>query len=541
MLQPWRIKIYDTDDVLQYTLTDEIIEASFTDEMTTDVGNFSFTVPAMQGFTNSYDDVGNFYKCTFEISTGSGYVHLFSGRVGDFSTELSDNAVRTFTGKGLGELLERRVKRDKRWQNEHAIDIVQDIADDLGLSTDFDPIYTLETITVNTEPYFDILRRVSDYWYNASIQVKRDFGINKDGALFWKARPMRTVGVETITNILAYSLKQAIASSKNNIRVLGAAKAPLPVSMDAWTDSLTDWTATEGTLSLADAAATTPNVPKAGTYWIKCDVDPTSKKGAFARVIPRITTRNINRVRFWYWLSGANASICEVRLFTDDSNYFVSKDGALSKTANVYFADLSAGDGSEYDAAENPTGIWSKTGSPNWYDINSVGFYVYQTIGATDLDFYIDKFNFYPEQWRYDSNAEDSTNQGAYGEREAEYVDSNLLSAAECQSRQETLLYQQKDRVMRLDFAVPGNTNILLGDRLSMTLPLDNLTAQAFDVVSTTHAYKAGDKGGYQTTVRALNTSNTRRLPPLTPLDTIRLNMKQTKDIVSDIYGKIVK
>jgi hypothetical protein len=506
--------------------------------MTTDVGSFSFTVPAIKGLTNSYDDIGNFYRATYELGYDSTYTHLFSGRVLDISTEVAGKCTRTFTGKGLGELLERRVKRNKRWQATAAEDIVDDIAADLSLTCSRDNETTAETITVNTESYFDILKKVSDYWYDASTQVKMDFGINKDGELFWKTRPIRTVGVESINKILAYNLKYTITNSKNNIRVLGASTAPYPVLMDDWTDSLTDWTATVGTLSLADAAATTPHVPKAGTYWISCLVNASSKQAAFYRVIPTITTRSINKIKFWEMIVGGTADVFEVRLFTDNSNYFYSKDGALTKTANKVYVDLPIGDGTEYDVDENPSGTWIKTGTPNWYDINQVGFFIHQTSGIIDLSVYIDKLHFYPEPWQYSTDAEDSTNQTVYGEREAEYVDANLNSAAQCQSRQETLLYQQKDRILRLDFTVPGNTNILLGDRIPITLPIDNVSAVDFDVASVTHVFK---DNGYLTTAHCLNTANTRRLPPLSPMESIKLNLKGTRDIVSDIYTRIVR
>lgn len=528
-----RLKIYDTDEELTHTITTDILTASFTDVCTSDVGSFTFSVPASNGFTNTYDDIGNNYLVQIEMGYDGVYTHLFSGKITDFTTQVSATAIRVFEGKGLGECLERRFKRNKRWLNEDASDIVTELVLELSGDSELSGSTinndsTDETITVETESYFDVFRKISDYWYDAGTQVKKDFGVDKDKEFFWKTRPIRTAGVETISNLLTYSLKRAILPSKNNITVYGAASAPYPIDKDLFTESATaaGWVANTGTVT----GATGGIGVKEGTYRIHTEANTNI---SVEYTLPkRIFLRNINTFYVWYYSVALNPKIY---LYAPDASncFYASLTGAASTWT---FFEGALGENAEYDADERPSGIWNKTGSPNWWDIQAVAFISEASGGAFSFDF--DKLYFYPERWT--ANVTDSTNIAVYGEREAEFYDDKLLSEAECTKRANTLLYQQKDVVLRLDFTVPGNTNILLGDRLTISLPLDNVVEQSFDIVSVTHAYSK-EPNGYQTSVHALGSANTRRLPPMSPLESIRLNQKSTRDVVSQIYQSVIK
>jgi hypothetical protein len=96
---------------------------------------------------------------------------------------------------------------------------------------------------VRTESYWSILQKVSDYWYDASTKVQKDFCVDTDGELVWKARPWRTVGVETLTLLHDYKLTQDILASKNSITVYGAANSFLPNDKD-WAETTDEWSAT---------------------------------------------------------------------------------------------------------------------------------------------------------------------------------------------------------------------------------------------------------------------------------------------------------
>jgi hypothetical protein len=538
-----KIEIYDTDGNLTQTITDDIKECHTKEIMTSGIGSFSFTLPAFKNFNVVYDDIGNNYTAKIFFGYNGSYTHKFTGRILPWTTVIAEDGWRMFEGKCLGEILERRFKYNKRWQAVEADDIVAEIASDLGLSSNIDLITDPETVTVRTSSYFDLLKQISDYWVDAGTQIQMDFNIDKDNTLQWTNRPRRTgAGLETLVYgeaFQSYTLKYDIQPVKNKIIVYGAAKAPYPVTKDGWTDALTNWAVTTGTLSLADAPATAPNTPKAGTYWIKCDVNVTTKIGAFYRTIPRVYLRDINKLCFWHWLSSSTADTAQVQLYApDEYNTFYSKIGALA-TGGVNWNDLSLGEGAEYDIDENPSGIWEKFGSPNWMDINAVGFLFHDAGGGVgDLDIYIDKLYFYPERWS--AIAEDTvTSQPAYELREVEYTDDNLLSEDECLVRAETLLYQQKDRLMRLDFSVAGNINILLGDRFTLDLPPDNISAMDFDVVSVENHYSLDT--GYQTVTHCIGGSVSRQLPALTTLDSIQRQITQNRDITAELYSRIVR
>jgi hypothetical protein len=536
-----KIEIYDTSDNLVRTLTkSDILDCNSKDIVTSGVGSFSFTLPAIAGLSVVNNDIGNNYKAKIFFGYGSTYVHLFTGKILPFTTSVSTNALRTYEGKSLSEILERRFKYNKRWQAAEADDIAHEVATDLSLTHSLDTDTTAETITVRTESYFNLMQKISDYWVSAGTQLQKDFYVDKDNILQWHDRPLRTgINVETFTygpDFQNYSLKYDILPIKNKITVYGAAKAPVPLNKDDYTESLTDWTAVSGTLSLNSTT------PKAGTYWI---TSTHASLNDFYRTIPRVHLRDINKICFWHKILtfGGVGTIdtAQIRLHAPDaSNSFYSKAAVISTVVGNpgKWYELSLGESAEYEADENPSGIWEKTGSPNWMNICGVEFLTHESGGAvTDTLTYVDKLYFYPERWL--SIAEDATSQTNYGLREAEYTDDNLLSEAECQVRAETLLYQQKDRVMRLDFAVVGNTNVLVGDRLTLSLPPDEITDMDFDVVSVENQWS---NQSYQTVVHTIGaTYATRQLPSMTPLDSVQKQLTQNREFTAELYSRIVR
>lgn len=527
-----RLRVYNTSDELVYTITTDVLTATSTDVCTTESGSFSFTVPAVKGHDNVYDDIGNNYLVYFDYGYGGSYTHKFSGRITDFTTNVEEGATRTFTGQGLTATLERRFKRNKRWQEVDASDIVGELVTDLsgdseigGSSVDVDT--THEVVTVETESYFDVLKKVSDYWYDSDTKVTKDFGIDKDNHLFWIARPLRTDGVATISNLTKYSLKYSILPSKNRVRVYGAASVPFPVDRDSFTESATGWVANRGAVSATSGGIGV----KAGTYRIYTAA--TGYIDIEYELPKRVYLRDINTLSFWY---NHNANYPSVILYAPDaSNYFYSP--LDNTTATWIFFEQSLGEKNEYDANERPNGKWYKYGTPNWWDIQKIGFKNTDS-PTTPMEFNLDKLWFYPDRVYADAN--DSTNETAYRIREIEIYDDKLLLETECLKRANTILYQQKDRVLRLDFTVPGNTNILLGDRVPITLPLDNLTDQDFDFVSVTDTFSK-EPLGYFTSVKALDTGDTRRVPSTSPLESIRLTQKNTREVIGQIYNYMIK
>jgi hypothetical protein len=520
--------------------------------MTTESSTFDFTLEGMEDLSYVYNDIG----ANFKVAIYMGYGTLDAGDVqlvgkilkinGVVSTE---GIIRHFEGKDLGEVLERRQKTNKRYQEEQADHIPSDVATELGLgiSKDFDT--TTETITVRTEPYWDMMKRVSDYWYDGATKVQKDFyvdngdGGHPNGHLVWKARPLRTVGVESLVygeDFKKYDIIYDLLPSKNKITVYGAPSAFLPNDKDEWTEDsdTTNWTASSGTLTFTD----TPVTPEEGVKCVICSHSDTSAPYAqditFQRALPNITLRNINSLNFYYY-PGTTAPVyanqtCKL-LCPDSSNYF--KLRTFTGASNtMHWLTVPLGESTIYDAAENPTGVWDAVGSPNWWSIQAIEFHGDSTGSSGTLFMGIDKLYFSPDRWM--GFAEDPTNQGIYDIREGEYTDENLLSNDECVKRAESLLMQLKEKTVGVSFTVAGNTNILRGDRIPLTLPPDNISAVDFDVVAVEHNFNSS---GLWTTPQLVIGPDIRVFPPQTPTEALNRNIKQLKTVTSDLYSRVVR
>ena len=126
---------------------------------------------------------------------------------------------------------------------------------------------------------------------------------------------------------------------------------------------------------------------------------------------------------------------------------------------------------------------------------------------------YVDIDGLFFEKIRYFGEAEDSTSQNNYGIREAKFVDDQLTNDDYCAQRAETLLYQLKDPRIRLDLVVPGNTNLKIGDRLTINIPAENITDASFDVIRVEHSFT---ESGFITKATLIDTADTRQAPPAT-------------------------
>ena len=521
-----KILIYDTSDALKYTITDEVIDCNTNDTCTTSVGSFKFTLPAVKGFTNAYADIGNFYKAKIYYGYDGSYTHLFTGRIMSIATNASRSSVtRVFQGKGLAEILERRHIINAHWDATDASTIVGEFATALSLSSDIDADTIEEKITVDSETYFDALKRISDYWQNDGAIVKKDFGVNKDGELFWKTRPLRTVGVESLTDILEYDLTYDILNSKNNITVYGAASNFYPLIPDDVTESTSDWTATSGSLSASADH-------QVGSYSILVSA---ASGGAVMHhhFVDPLTVKDTNHI-FCHYKAASTGGSPNVTLYApDSSNTFLA---SLTNNGGWLTFDHNLGP-SYMQSGGNPDGPWTEgTGHPNWWNLTGIEFGV--NGGANPCEIYVD--GLYLNPVRPYATATDATNITAYGQRDAIIVSDNLQSASECQSYAESQLYQQKMRVMRLDAKVKGNINYLVGDRIAVTLPLDGITASNFDLVSVENFYTKAPLG-YTTIAHFIDTDSTRTLPAKSPLEVLQRQASRNKLLTTNLYTKYVQ
>jgi hypothetical protein len=67
-------------------------------------------------------------------------------------------------------------------------------------------------------------------------------------------------------------------------------------------------------------------------------------------------------------------------------------------------------------------------------------------------------------------------------------TDDKLHTNTACTNYATTVLTQKKDPAYQLDvYVAPVDTNILIGDRIPVTIPNENLAATNFDVISVEH------------------------------------------------------
>jgi hypothetical protein len=534
-----------------YRLDDEVVSLHTKETLTDGIGTFSFTLPTAKDVTqNLYNDVALYDKAKLWINydsiTGD---PLTVGPICQTQASVAGGFMRTFLCKNQGEILTRRFKT-KNYVNVDASTIIAEWASDLGLglilSGDASDAYH-ESFFFDHDSYFDCLRVASDFWVDSTHQVKKDFFVDVGdvghplGHLVWKTRPIRTVGVETLTmgaNINAYTVQRDLTSVKNYLWIYGRngkiqydTSSKLiddgrknPTDGDAWTESITDWTAVHGVLSAPSAD------PVVGTYNILCfDDTGATRQVDFYRTITEtsaIGLEGYQSINFWLRFTDTVTNQT-LRLFApDSSNYFVLSLASPTSWTRYSFI---LGPGNEYNAISNPTGQWHVgAGAPSWYDIHAIAFYAER---AGDFSMHIDGLYFGHGRWR--SVVQDATSQTDYGIRELTHVDDKLESDVQCQQRGESLQYQLKLAPTRLDVTTIGNLNLLIGDRLTMTIPQENISAAPYDVVTVEHSIDLAN--GFITKASMLNSSNIREVPAITTGDVMIQQYKRVREITRDI------
>ena len=116
------------------------------------------------------------------------------------------------------------------------------------------------------------------------------------------------------------------------------------------------------------------------------------------------------------------------------------------------------------------------------------------------------------------------------------HVDDKLESDVQCQMRGESLLWQLKTAPTRLDVTTLGNINILIGDRLAVTLAPENITAAAYDVVTVEHSIDS--ENGFRTKTSMVNSSDIRVLPSITTAEVMVKEHKRVLDLNRGVQNR---
>lgn len=543
MIPYYKLTILDIDLNNKHTITNEAIEIMTHLGVNDDLGSFNIRLPATRDFTSNplYSDVipGDRVKlwCGWEAGYDAGDPDFY-GRVSNVSSV--SGATRVITGKSFSEILGRRIKARKVWVATEADDIVAEVASDLSLGAGEIAVDTTAiTIEQDTETYLDIMRKVSDYWFNAGTQVKKDFYVDASLNLAWKARPIRTVGVETLTwgatdpdelAIKSYTRLTEGVNIKNAIGVYGNL-TPFnpkdsevygrknPQDGDSWTHSA--WTDINGTTASSAVA------PKIGSDCTRSTCDASNICQFYRTFTPfsSVGVASFGAVELWARRDTIPSSN-HIKLYCPDNSNYYTWTYTVPSVNNVWeFRRASIGESNTYDVDTNPNGEWVATGSPTWETISGLEVYVGL---ANTFHYDVDGGCFNFGRWRYVPTS-DATSIDDYDENDQIIIDDNLKSDGACESRAKTLLYQFKDPVTRLDIATIGSTNILRGDQLSITLPPENISAVAYYVVSVEQHINYPDM--WQTTSTMLDTVSCRAIPTIREQETLARSIKNLQQV----------
>jgi hypothetical protein len=520
-----KIEIYQGGGLL-YTLENEAVSIHTNEILTSGIGSFNFSLPTKKNGDYLYNNIN--VNDTVKIYMGYdsvGATPLSVGKICKISAPLTLDSgyVRVFEGKNQGEILKRRLKMAKMWKTTGASTIVTALANDLSLGTgQIVSDSTAINLFVDAESYFDVLKRISDYWYDADTQIKKDFYVDVDNNLVWKARPLRqSPNVETLTigeNIINYDVIRDVEPVKNKIKVYGQKNVLLPTDKDSWTeDSTTGWTCYND--GVAGVVSTDETTKKVGSKSIKFHFTGVSNWSTLRKTFDAIeilTQGGFSNLHF-YWTCGVGNNIYLKLLAPDSSNYY--QTGIVSScAANVW---------TDEQIIDLSTAITSITGSPTLNNVQALWFC--SSLAGT-FDFWVDGLYF--SKRRNIGTAEDATSQTNYGQRDLIVTDDALTTDADCTSRASTLLYQLKNPPTRIDVEIIGNSNVKIGDRLSMTIPAEGISATNFDVVSVQHDFSLK---GWTTKASMVNSGDVRQLPCGTVHELIQKHLETQKEIARGI------
>jgi len=501
-----KIEVYNASNELIYSLTSKTSLLRAKDILTSTLGTFTFTLPGREDTDYKYYDIvpGFKVKIWFGYDTISGDPFLVGKIQNVFGTSDNEGGYqRVFSGKSLTEVLQRRIKTDN-YMAEDASAIVTELATDLGLGTEnITSDLTDVTLYVEDKTYFELMQALSDYWYSAASQINKDFYVSPcnthaNGDLFWKTRPFRTITNEySLTTGSSGNIESCVVTrdksrlinklkvygTTGKIGVPGEEGRKEPSDGDLWTlDDLNNWVADWGTKS---EETTLKKVGTNSLLMTSAASGPESGgheftiKRSLSGLVSGVGKDMYQTLNFWHYQIAQSYN--KVRLYAPNlANRFEADLGNTHYTWQ--WKSFQLGQNQEYDADKNPNAPWMKTGSPNWTNLTYVVFH-----SRANQEIYGYKDNLYFGHGRFRAIVEDSASQTNYGIHEAILIDDNLLTDSQCESRGKTVISQNKDPTLQIELTVKGILEPKIGDRVALTIPAENISAQSFDILSIEH------------------------------------------------------
>lgn len=407
-------------------------------------------------------------------------------------------------GRCWGERIFRRVVT-KEYENQKGEAIVKDLLDYyIGLSherasvelvEDTDTTYTL--LDYENSPVFDILKYVAGS-SDLSGVIEYDFRVEPDGKFAFFPKNSKTCSVDLTDKIESSVYNKDIHRVRNRIIIYGAAEKATPLDKDANTEDLTQngayVDAPDGQWMTGNGAGSVSVGTDEFIVGSKALKHTTGSPDYYGCAVFTYTAgKEVDSNEF--------PSLSFQIMLEEDKNFqgaitMVLYDSVASKVYKQF--SVTPGDFclESFAAGKKNTDQWThdKTNSTpfDWSSIKNILFYVdFSGSGGVGTgSFWIDNLFWNHCRWkavRPLSGEEPTASQTAYGLRELVEVDEELHSDNECDLRAKALLAHLEDCAELLTITSTmidyGNTPILAGDKIHVTLPNENVDSD-FRIIS---------------------------------------------------------
>lgn len=426
-----------------------------------------------------------------DVGRGTNVPALITCRVEniEYDSPTAEEHYLKVTGRCWGERLFRSIV-NKSYVLQKGEAIVKDLMDSfVGLSHNRSGTELVQTTsTTYTEldyentPLLDILKHIAETADNAGV-IGYDFRVAPDGKFEFfprgiKAASLSLAGISEITQY-----KKDISRIRNKIFTYGFAGKVLPASLDSWTESLTGWTSSDGTLSL-------DSVNKVyGTYSIYC-------QGVYASPFLNVHMRlalsspvkcggHSGYQTFNYAVRRSGQLILGVQTYLYTALIIRLMTSATDYFEKIYTFNTSDQQNQKWQYNTDQLGRggsgWVPFGSPDWANINYIEFNGVGSPGGVGswIALNIDKLFF--DKGRFSAVEEDSASEAAYGIRILCETDEELVSDSDCDLRAKSLLayWKDPDEYLKVSSTVLdyGLTPVLAGDTVHATFPNENVDA----------------------------------------------------------------
>ncbi|MEM3699851.1 MAG: hypothetical protein QXL57_03155 [Candidatus Bathyarchaeia archaeon] len=414
---------------------------------------------------------------SISIGRGANCPQIITCRVESVKYESTptENYLRV-SGRCWGERLFRRVFTGT-FQNMKGEDIVKHLLDYyVGLSHVRDGTELVENtdttyakLEYENTPVFDIIKYIAESADKQGV-IGYDFRVAPDGKFEFFPRNSKTSPVSLSEKIEEYEYRKDIHGIRNKITVYGIAEKSAPSDKDSWTESLApsdgNWTAISASTVSFDAENKVKGSGSIKTYGsgeitdVGCIFTLNSGKEVNTNLYPLIS----------FWAYRENIFYANLKL----TLYDIANKSA-GHTFNIgpeKWTQL------QVKAGKENADLWDAENGFDWTQIKKLRFDCWLTTTSPG-GFWIDCLFF--GGCRYSNTQEDANSLNAYGLRELVEVDEELYSDNECMLRAKAILNHLKNPAEYLTIRSTvigyGNTPLLPGDKIHVTLPNENVDA----------------------------------------------------------------